>query len=73
MAENPEIFTNTQKLEIARFRAELNGRSKFAVFNVAEDRWLIYDVVNNDQIDHHEDDADAETIDDCEYVDLWTS
>ena len=73
MAENPEIFTNTQKLEIARFRAQLNDREFFGVFDVTDDVWVIYDTQSTGEFCRHEDDPDAKTIQDCEYVDLWTS
>lgn len=69
--ENPEIFTNTQKIEISRFVAQLNDQPYFAMFSLTDDMWIVYDTQTTGEICRHED--DGTTIKETGYFDEWLS
>ena len=66
-----EKFTMAEQVEIAKFKAQLHGYDKFAVFNGITDQWNLYNVSTMQYIQVADEHAqyDKEQI---LWFDLWT-
>ena len=71
MEEQQHWFTPTQIKAMAQFRAELNGKDYYGVYNAAEDMWEVYDTFDDEiNMIYEQPDEDIKD-DDVEWYDEW--